>query len=399
MNSIISDIRLRQIYDSRGKPTVEAALSTSDGKISVASAPSGTSTSKYEAVAFPNGDVALAIRRFKAKKQKFVGMSVREQSSIDAMLHKIDKTRNFSFIGGNVATAVSIAAARSAAEHEGMELYHYINETLARRFARERMPRHLGNIIGGGVHAKSKMKIQELLVSPDAGSFSRNAAISIGLRSAISAQLGISAANIEGALVTNYDDIDNLRILAAAAKKMEAKEGVRIDIGVDMAASEYFKSGKYMFRGTMGRRKYINFVIQTVKKFGLRYVEDPVDASDFRGFSEITTAVGLRTLVVGDDLYATSGERLMEGVRERSTNGVLIKVNQVGTLTDTLNTVEAAKRNGIACVVSHRSGETTDTFISHLAVGIGAEFIKCGIVGGERIAKINELMRIEKLLR
>ncbi|MGC9099411.1 MAG: phosphopyruvate hydratase [Candidatus Micrarchaeia archaeon] len=399
MNSIIADILLRKIYDSRGKQTVEARVVTKDGKSEIAMAPSGTSTSKYEAVAFPSDSVELGIKNFIAKKGKFIGMDVREQEKIDRLLHKIDGTGNFSRIGGNIATAISIAVARSAASHEGMELYHYINEAFAKDFAKEKMPRLLGNIVGGGIHSKSKMKIQEILVSPNSGSIERDASLNIEMRTELSKGLGINCSNIEGALVTGYNEEKNLELVSKLVERYEAKEHTIIDIGVDMAASEYYsmKDEKYSFPHPMEKSRYFEAVLGLAEKFGIKYIEDPFDASDFDYFGELSKNLN-SVLVVGDDLYATSRERLLKGIKKKSSNGILIKINQVGTLTDTLDTVRLAKSNGIACIVSHRSGETGDTFISHLAVAIGAEFIKCGIFGWERVAKINELLRIENLM-
>ncbi|MGC8662631.1 MAG: phosphopyruvate hydratase [Candidatus Micrarchaeia archaeon] len=399
MNSIIRNILLRKIYDSRGKPTVEAKVITKDGKISVAMAPSGTSTSEYEVVAFPLDNVELGIKNFNEKKNKFFGINVGDQEEIDTLLHEVDGTSNFSKIGGNIATAVSIAAARSAAEHEKLELYHYIYEKFAKSFAKESIPRLLGNIIGGGVHSKSKMNIQEILISPNSGSLEKDASISINLRAELSKKLGIFCSNIEGAIVTSYNDVKNLELVKNIVEEYKKREHIEIDIGIDMAASEYYskRESKYYFSKPMDKGHYIKFVINLVEKFELKYLEDPLEASDFEGFGELNKNMS-NVLVVGDDLYATSKNRLLKGIETKSSNGILIKINQVGTITDTLDTIKLARHNEIECVISHRSGETGDTFISHLAVAVGAKFIKCGIMGWERIAKINELLRIQETL-
>ncbi|MEM3202223.1 MAG: enolase C-terminal domain-like protein [Candidatus Micrarchaeaceae archaeon] len=397
--AMIKDIKIRKIFDSKGNYTVEVAVS--DGRLTgIASSPSGTSTSKYEAVAFPEGNVDLGIRRLNALKSQFIGIDAHEQKSIDELLHEIDGMHNFSYIGGNVATALSIASAKLAALEDSSELYAYLYDNFTKRFARKSIPRFIGNVVGGGMHSSSNMSIQEILVSPDSKNPMTNAYINLEIHKAVGEQLhgkGIPAGvNIENAWVTPYNDIENLSIVYNTAKSIEEKFGIKIDIGIDFAASEFY-NGKYNFSGLqISKNDYIARLKQLFATFDISYMEDPIEENDFEGFSYIASASWNKAMVVGDDLYATHYDRLLEGIKRHSTNAVLIKVNQVGTLSDAIKTAELAKRNGIEVIVSHRSGETLDNFIAHIAVAFGAKMLKCGIRGGERISKINEIIRISE---
>ncbi|MEM3181130.1 MAG: enolase C-terminal domain-like protein [Candidatus Micrarchaeaceae archaeon] len=396
----ITNAELRVILDSRGKETLAARLFDNNGNSAEAMAPSGTSRSEYEAVPFAGNSAEKSVEEFKQYKSKLVGMEP-EQKGIDSMLHEIDGTENFSKIGGNAATAISIAAAKLAAAEANLELYQYIYENFTKKLGiKKKIPGLLGNVIGGGVHSHNKMSIQEILLATSSGSVMENAKKNIVIHSAIGAYLQskdlATGLNIENAWNTKLDDSSAL----ALASDQASSNGT--NIGIDCAASEFYKNGNYVFdngKRILDRQEYISFLLDLAQRNKIAYVEDPMDSNDAEGFAEITKALKDQALIVGDDIYATNKKRLDNGISKGATTAILIKVNQVGTLSDVLETVELAHSHGIKTVVSHRSGETIDAFMSHLAVALGSEYIKCGIVGGERIAKINELARIESIER
>ncbi len=398
---MIQRIDLRKIFDSKGELTIEAKITGRDGKYAIASSPAGTSRSMHEAVPLPNGSADLAIKRFGKVRNRFRGIDAIEQELIDELLYNCDNTSNFSRLGGAVSTAVSIAAAKLAAAEEELELYEYIYENFTKRYGiRKSIPRPLGNIIGGGVHSGNRMAIQEILVAADAGSAFENAMINeivhkeAGRVFAENGALGIGK-NIEGGWSTPFNELKSLAIADLAVERVKKRTGRRVSIGIDAAGSQLYKHGAYAYgKKSLSAKEQIAFIMELKRKFGLEYIEDPMYEEDFEGFAKIKSMAN-GALVVGDDIYATNTERLERGIDASSTNAVLIKVNQAGTLTDTINVVRLAHENGIANIVSHRSGETDDTFIAHLAVAFGSEYIKCGVVGGERVAKINELTRIE----
>ncbi|MEM3247936.1 MAG: enolase C-terminal domain-like protein [Candidatus Micrarchaeaceae archaeon] len=401
MESWIKSVALRKIFDSRGLETIEATVTAGSGISAVASAPSGTSRSIYEAEAFPKGDVELGIKRFNAKSGSLIGIDAFDQAYIDEELHEIDGTTRFSGIGGNIAMAVSIATAKLAAKLEGSELYEYIFKRFTEKIGiSKKIPRPLGNLIGGGVHSNGKMSIQEILIAADGGSLAKNAAANIEthrMLGAAIARLGCGV-NIEGAWITPFREMKNLKLAKEAAERAGRKLGVKIRMGVDFAASKLYSKRMYSYGSRrLTREQQVSFVEKLVERFDLEYIEDPMNEDDFSGFAEINRAVGHGRYIVGDDLYATDVARLRKGISMQSTNSILIKVNQIGTLSDTIATLGMAHSHGIRTIVSHRSGETDDTFIAHLAVAFGSDYIKCGIVRGERIAKINELLRIEAL--
>ncbi len=397
----IQRIDLRKIFDSKGELTIEAKITGRSGKYAIASSPAGTSRSMHEAVPLPEGSADLAIKRFGKVRDKFRGIDASEQELVDELLYNSDNTSNFSRLGGAVSTAVSIAAAKLAAIEEGLELYEYVYENFMKRYGiRKSIPRPLGNIIGGGAHSGNRMAIQEVLVAADAGSAFENAMINwmvhkeAGKIFTENGAAGIGK-NIEGGWSTPFNELKSLAIASLAVKRTKEKTGRRISLGIDAAGSQLYKHKTYTYgKKSLSAERQIAFMMKLKKKFGLEYIEDPMYEEDFEGFAKITS-MAKDALVVGDDIYATNTERLEMGIDASSTNAVLIKVNQAGTLTDTINVVRLAHENSIANVVSHRSGETDDTFIAHLAVAFGSKYIKCGVVGGERVAKINELIRIE----
>ncbi len=337
-------------------------------------------------------------------KAKLIGIDAMNQSNLDYALREIGGEM-FGSIGGNVACAVSMAAAKLAAQLDNMELYEYINSKFMKPDGiKKSIPRPLGNLIGGGVHSSGRMTIQEILISPkDAGSFMEaahvNATVHRERGEQIAKKLGsTSGVNVEGAWITPYADMENLELAAQVKSEVEKRHGIRIDLGIDFAASEYFDGGRYTYSDmVLDRKGQIDFVLSLINKFGLAVAEDPMDEDDFDGFAEILRHAGNGCEVVGDDLYTSNADRVVTGIERKSTNCVLVKVNQIGTLSETMEVVRTAHMSGMRTIVSHRSRETTDSYIAHLAVAFGSDFIKTGIVGGERVSKLNELDRIEAI--
>ncbi len=399
--SIIEDVYARKILDSRGNPTIEVDVVTRQG-FGRCAAPSGASTGKYEVVAFPENNVDKAIVEVTENiAPELIGIDAEEQEIIDSILKEIDGTENFSNIGGNTAVAVSLACAKAAASSYGMSLYQYIGGA----FACE-IPLPLGNVIGGGAHAVNSTDIQEFLVIPDGA---KNIVEAISINAEIHRRVKRELSKIsnyalgkgdEGAWSASIDDKTALEILKKVADEVSDEYKIKVKLGVDVAASELFdeKKNAYIYRDKrLSREEQINYILELIDEYELYYVEDPLHQEDFEGFAEITKNVK-NTLICGDDLYVTNYKRIEKGLEYRSTNAVLIKPNQCGTLTDTFKAVRLAKNGKQAIIVSHRSGETTDETIAHLAVAFNAHLIKSGVVGGERIAKLNELVRIEEEL-
>jgi enolase len=396
--TFIESAAARKILDSRGNPTVEVEILTESG-YGMAAAPSGASTGEHEVMSFPKKGADQSLKIFEDEiLDQIIGMDSAEQRIIDKLLHQIDGTPNFSRMGGNMAVAVSLATAKAAASSFGLPLYRYIGGALANR-----LPKPLGNVIGGGRHAIGGTDIQEFLVismSPKA----RDNVFGNALTHKIVGQMlkakfpGIALGRgDEGAWVAPIGNEDALALHSEACDKASSQLGFKVLPALDMAASEYFRKGKYVYKEkSFTPEKHVDYVAGLVKEYGLHLVEDPMDQNDFGGYVSLTEAVGKRCIIVGDDLFVTNKDRLAKGIKMGAANSVLIKPNQIGTLTDTLETVELAKKNGYKTVISHRSGETTDDTIAHLGVAFGCHAMKTGVVGGERIAKLNELIRIEE---
>jgi enolase len=396
----IDAARIRALLDSRGNPTVEVEL-RSGSLVARFAAPSGASTGTHEAQAFPPGGVEEAVRIFRSEIARRVqGRDVADQAGLDAWLRELDGSRHFSRIGGNVAVAVSLANARLAAAVLGQPLYRLLGG------AARRLPLPLGNVIGGGRHAIGGTTIQEYLVVSQGRTMSErvfaNARVHQRVRDALAAKFPGQplGRGDEGAWVAPLRDEEALALLADVCREAERDAGFPVRPAVDLAASEFYRDGGYRYRDRLRtREEQIDFVEQLVRKYGLFSVEDPFDQEDFEAFAELTKRVGDRCTIIGDDLFATDVERLRRGIERRACNAILIKPNQIGTLSDTRAAVDLAHRSGYATVMSHRSGETTDDAIAHLAVGLGCLGIKTGAVGGERVAKLNELIRIEEELQ
>ena len=395
---IIKDVAIRRIIDSRGNPTVEADIKTSNG-FGRAAAPAGASTGTHEVVAWPDGKVSKGME-FAEKKviPKLLGLSVDNQNEFDGLLKEIDGTGNFSVMGGNISVAFSLACAKAAADSKEMSLFEHINKKKSYS-----IPAPMSNVLGGGAHAVGGTDIQEYLVT----SFDEDITTAIEanalVHKTVKSILRDKFPNIalgkgdEGAWVAPLGNVEALEIVVKAADIVEQKTGVEIRPGLDMAASEFYHDGKYRYKEqTLTPEQQVDFVLGLIEEFNLHSVEDPLDQEDFDSWASLTEQTD--ALIIGDDLYVTNPERLQKGIDMKSTNSILIKPNQIGTLTDTENAVKLAKKADMATVISHRSGETTDTTISHLGVAFGSHAIKTGIMGGERIAKLNELVRISEQL-
>jgi enolase len=397
----IDAARIRKILDSRGNPTVEVDLraGTATGR---AAAPSGASTGKHEPAAFPKGGVEQAIQTFRGLvAPRILGHDVLDQVGVDHTLRAVDGTENFGRIGGNVATAVSIATAKAAASTSGEPLFRYVGKGL-----RPGMPLPFGNVIGGGRHAIGGTTIQEYLVVSQGPTVRDNVFANARVHAAVRDALTKRFPNEplgrgdEGAWIVRLQDEEALALLAETCRSVGKDAGFAVRPALDLAASEFFRGGKYEYRDrALAPEGQVDFVEDLIRKYGLFSVEDPFDQEDFASFAELTKRVGDRCKVIGDDIFVTNVARLQRGIEARAGNAILIKPNQIGTLSETRAAVELAHKSGYATVMSHRSGETTDDAIAHLAVGWACLGIKTGAVGGERIAKLNELMRIEESLQ
>ena len=395
----IEDIILRRIIDSRGNPTVEAEIKTKNG-VGIAAAPAGASTGTHEAMAWPENSVSLGMQRAEEKVMpKLIGVSADDQKNFDSTLKEIDGMQNFSNIGGNVCVALSLACAKAAANSSNETLFHYLGQK--KEYS---IPAPMSNVLGGGAHAVGGTDIQEYLVTAFDNDVNTAMEANAAVHKEVKAVLKKKFPNIalgkgdEGAWVAPMKNVEALELVVSAAEKVEAETGVEIKTGLDIAASEFFIDGKYKYKEqSLTPEEQVDFVLGLIEEYDLHSVEDPLDQEDFDSWAALTEQTD--ALIIGDDLYVTKKERLQKGIDLGSTNSILIKPNQIGTLTDTIETVELAKKNDMANVISHRSGETTDTTIAHLGVAFDSHAIKTGIMGGERVAKLNELVRISEKLR
>lgn len=394
--TLITTISLRRVLDSRGNATVEADVLTESGGFGRASAPSGASTGEYEAIELPAGEAISKARELAVPRlegQVYAG----DQRSVDRVLREADGTDNFGEIGANSAVAISMAAAKAGADMLGAPLYQHLGGA----FRGEAHPTPLGNVIGGGEHATGGTDIQEFLAVPvGAPSVSdavfANAEVHQDVH-AVLTERGISAEKgDEGAWAPSIPDSEAFEIMVEATETVSEEMGFEIRFGLDVAASELFEDGIYQYADeSRTTDEQVEYIAGLVEEYDLAYVEDPLDEDDYEGFAALTEQVGDRTVVCGDDLFVTNTDRLRDGIEQEAANSILVKPNQIGTLTDAFDAVELAVENGYEPVISHRSGETEDTTIAHLAVATAAPYAKTGAVGGERTAKLNELIRIE----
>ncbi len=395
----ISSMKIRKIIDSRGNPTVEVDVFSGSGAVGRAAAPGGASKGAFEVSDYPKEGIDYGIRRFREiAMRKMLMCDLLDQKGVDELLHEIDGTDNFSGIGGNIAIATSLAVAKAAAKSENMELY--------RRLAgkgKVYLPYPVGNIIGGGRHAINGTVMQEFLSVAMGNDYTASSFANVAVHKMVgealrrrfpSYPIGLGD---EKAWVAAIDDSDAVDMLHDAIGKVGQKAGMKMGLAIDLAASEFYDNGTYNYRDRkLDCGQQIDFISDLAGKFSIKILEDPLEENDFEGFAELTKRIGRDTMIVGDDLFVTNKERLRKGIKMKAANAILIKPNQIGTLTDMIDTVRLAKKSGYEMVISHRSGETEDATIAQLAVGLGIRYIKTGTIGGERTAKHNELIRIQE---
>jgi len=397
--TLVTDVRLRRVLDSRGNATVEADVRTESGGFGRARAPSGASTGEYEAIERPV-DEAIAAAREHAVPRLVETVYAGDQREVDDQLRAADGTEDFSEIGANSAVAISMATAKAAADVLGAPLFQHLGGA----FRGNSFPVPLGNVIGGGEHAADATHIQEFLAVPVGApsvedAVFANAAVHETVADILTDRGHACGKGDEGAWAPAIEDSEAFEILTEAVSAVESDVGFEIRIGLDMAGAELYDADAGVYRyGDRARDtdEQIEYVTDLVSEYDLVYVEDPLDEDEFDGFARLTDAVSDDVLICGDDLFVTNVERLNRGIEGGAANSILIKPNQIGTLSDTVDAIEQAVRAGYEPVISHRSGETEDTTIAHLAVAVDAPFIKTGAVGGERTAKLNELIRIEQ---
>jgi enolase len=406
MSAIIKKAVARKIFNARGDETLEVDISTESAS-GRASAPAGASKGKAEVVYYPEGGVDKAIDKFKRLiAPKLVGMDSSKQGHIDHFLHEIDGTDNFSNIGGETAYAVSLAVVKAASNSFGIPLFQH----LAGYFACE-MPFPLGVVLSGGEHGEGKTPdIQEFLVLPvRATTFFDAARANILFHRRIGVLLNkrkpdfVGGRDDEGAWLANVSSEEAFDIISTACDEVCQHMGFECRFGIDMASSTLWNPKENCYNYTREKKKrspeeQYQYVTELIDKYNLIYVEDPFHEEDFDSFAKLTKEVGSKVLVCGDDLFTTNRKRLKRGTQIGAANAVIIKVNQVGTVTDAWETVMMARDARYVRVVSHRSGDTNDTHIAHLAMAFRAPMIKAGIVEGSRIAKINALIRIEEII-
>jgi len=405
MSTVIEDLIARKVFNSRGEETIEADIITTSGFGRVA-APAGKSRGRAEVVYYPQGGVDQALKKVEALvAPEIVGLNADYQEEIDKTLHEVDGSKDFKVIGGNTAFAISLANAEAAANSYGSLLFQYLGGHVVHE-----LPFPLGNAISGGQHTHGKSPdIQEFLVLPyGAESFLEAAAANIQTHKKIGEVLKKKdkffggGKSDEGAWIANIGDSEAFDVLANACEEVSKELGFECGLGIDVAASSLWngKGKSYVYERERKKRnagEQLDFILEIIKKYHLVYVEDAFHEEDFKSFAELTKKAK-NCLICGDDLFTTNTERLSRGIKMQAANAVIIKVNQVGTLTDASETVELARRNGYVPVMSHRSGDSCDWHIAHLAVAFKCPVIKTGIVEGARIAKINELIRIEEFL-
>ncbi len=408
----IVDIIGREILDSRGNPTVEVDVVLEDGAIGRAAVPSGASTGAHEAVELRDGDKKRYAGKGVLKALEAVnteifdaigGMDAEQQVQIDEVMIGLDGTPNKSRLGANAILGVSLALARASAESLDMPLYRYVGGTSARL-----LPVPMMNIINGGVHADNPIDFQEIMVMPvGAKSFSEALRCGAEIFHTLKSELKKAGHNTnvgdEGGFAPNLPSADAaLDFVMGAIDKAGYKTGSDVMLALDCAATEFFKDGKYVYEGekkTRTRSEQAKYLAELCKKYPIVSVEDGMSEDDMDGWKEVTDLIGDKCQLVGDDLFVTNVTRLEEGIKAGRANSILIKVNQIGTLTETLAAVEMAHKAGYTAVMSHRSGETEDSTIADLAVATNCGQIKTGsLARADRTAKYNQLLRIEQQL-
>jgi enolase len=408
----ILDITAREILDSRGNPTVEVDVTLEDGSFGRAAVPSGASTGAHEAVELRDGDKSRYLGKGVSKAvaavngeifEALADMDAENQIAIDRAMIALDGTPNKARLGANAILGVSLATAKAAADAAGMPLYRYVGGTSART-----LPVPMMNIINGGVHADNPIDFQEFMVMP-VGASSFREALRMGaetfhtLKSALKKAGHNTNVGDEGGFAPNLPSAEAaLDFVMESITKAGFKPGTDMFLALDCAATEFFKDGKYVYEGegkTRSIKEQAEYLAKLAKDYPIISIEDGLSEDDWDGWKQVTDLIGQKTQLVGDDLFVTNTKRLKKGITEHIANSILVKVNQIGSLTETLEAVEMAHKAGYSAVMSHRSGETEDSTIADLAVATNCGQIKTGsLARSDRLAKYNQLLRIEEEL-
>ncbi len=408
--SIITQVYAREILDSRGNPTVEVEVILEDGTMGRAAVPSGASTGVHEAVELRDGDKKRYVGKGVMKAvenvndiiaEALIGLDATRQIEIDELLIRLDETPNKAKLGANAILGVSMAVAKAAANYVGLPLYQYLGGTNAHE-----LPVPMMNILNGGSHADNNVDIQEFMIMPvGAKSFSEclrmNVEIYHALKGILKAKGLSTGLGDEGGFAPNLEsNAEALDVIMEAIAKAGYKAGKDIMLAMDVAASEFYKDGKYHMLAEGAPKtsaQMVNYLADLVAKYPIISIEDGLAEDDWKGWAALTKKLGGKVQLVGDDLFVTNAARLQMGIDKGVANAILIKVNQIGTLTETFRAVELAKRHGYTAIVSHRSGETEDVTMSDIAVALNAGQIKSGAPARtDRVAKYNQLLRIEE---
>ena len=402
----IKDVVGREILDSRGNPTVEVDVILENGIVGRAAVPSGASTGEREALEMRDGGtrymgkgVLNAVGHVNNELRNLViGMDASNQRELDCAMIKLDGTETKSKLGANAILGVSMAALKASAINEGLPLYKYIGNG-------KTMPRPMMNIINGGRHADNKLDFQEFMIIPNRDTIKETLRVGAEVFHTLKKVLnerGLSTGvGDEGGFAPDLNsNKEGFELIIEAIKRAGYVPGVDVNLAIDVAASEFYVDGKYNLVGegrSLTTEELINFYVELTSKYPIISIEDPVDENDWEGFKLITQKLGDKVQLVGDDLFVTNKKCLQKGIDMKAGNAILLKVNQIGTITETLETIDLARSNGYKTIISHRSGETEDTTIAHLAVGLDLGQIKTGSMSRtDRICKYNELIRIEE---
>lgn len=407
--SKIKNVIGREVLDSRGNPTVEVDVVLESGVIGRAIVPSGASTGSREALELRDNEsrymglgVLKAVSHVNNElKNLVIGMDSLDQEALDKAMIKLDGTENKERFGANAILGVSMANLKAAANYKKMPLYKYIGFGTT-------LPRPMMNILNGGVHADNKLDFQEFMIIPESSTIHERVRIGSevfhSLKKVLKEKGLFTGVGDEGGFAPDLDsNKEGFDLIIEAIKKAGYKPGVDVNLAIDVAASEFYSDGKYNLKGegrVLSTNELINYYEELVNEYPIISIEDPVNEDDFEGFRLITEKLGSKIQLVGDDLFVTNKKYLQNGIDNKAGNAILLKVNQIGTITETLETIKLAKDNNYKTIISHRSGETEDTTIAHLAVGLDLGQIKTGSLSRtDRICKYNELMRIEEELK
>ena len=407
--SVINSVTAREILDSRGNPTVEVEVRLEDKSIGRAAVPSGASTGAFEAAELRDGGsrylgkgVETAVKNVALKiAPAVIGMNADDQRSLDEKMIALDGTKNKSSLGANAILGVSLATARAAATSSNQSLFKYLGGEDAKT-----LPVPMMNILNGGAHADTNVDIQEFMIAPiGAQSFKESlrwgAEIYHSLKSVLKKKGLATSIGDEGGFAPNLEsNRAALDLILVAIENAGFKAGTQIALAMDVAATEFFEDGKYKFEGKLlTSEQMIAYYSELVSAYPLVSIEDPLDEDDWSGWAKLTAELGEKIQIVGDDLFVTNIERLTKGIESKTANALLVKVNQIGSLTETIDAVNLAHKNNYKSMMSHRSGETEDTTIADLAVALNCGQIKTGAPArSERVAKYNQLLRIEEEL-